>query len=208
MHVVTAHKVRRTVFSVLLLGVSLVATSSASASTYPSKVRGSILSYAVTNAEGYSGDIAYGTPMKFSTMSIGVPNPDPVSCHGARCFALGYTSFQYPAISSDHGRTWRNGGHWFAGAWADAAAFASRMTALSATDAVAWVPGQNTGFYSTSSAGRRWCSVVWPGNVISVHGSSGSNVITVTIVGSNSTRSGKHFSYSSRDGGLVWRLVH
>ncbi|MGP8009398.1 MAG: hypothetical protein ACLPKZ_03970, partial [Acidimicrobiales bacterium] len=78
MHVVTAYNVRRNVLSVLLLGASLVATSSASASTYPSIVRGSILSYAVTNAEGYSGDIAYGTPMKFSTMSIGVPNPDPV----------------------------------------------------------------------------------------------------------------------------------
>jgi hypothetical protein len=186
-----------------------MATSSASASTYPAIVRGSILSYAVTNAAGYGGDIAYGTPMKFPTMSIGVPNPDPVSCHGERCFALGSTgAFQFPAISFDHGRTWRNGGHWFAGAWADAAAFASRMTALSATDAIAWVPSQGSGFYATTTAGRRWCSVVWPGNVIGVAGSKSDDVITVTIVGFNSSRSGKHFRYRTSDGGVVWRLDH
>ena len=191
------------------LGFALFGTASASASTTPTIIHGSILSYSASNAAGYGGDIAYGTPMKFETISVGVPNPDPVSCLGERCFALGSTGdFQFPAVSSDHGRTWRNGGHWFAGARADGAAFASRMTALSASDAVAWVPSQNSGFYSTSTAGRRWFSVVWPGSVTRVTGSSAGEVITVTIVGFNSTQSEKYLRYSSRNGGLVWTLDH
>jgi hypothetical protein len=203
--------IRLTAISACFLGISLTATSSASASasTYPAIIRGSILSYAVTNAAGYNGDVAYGAPMKFQTMSVGVPNPDPVSCIGARCFGLGSTGdFQFPAISSNHGRTWRNGGHWFAGAWADGAAFSTRMTALSANSAIAWVPMQNSGFYSTTSAGRRWCSVVWPGNVIGVRESMAGKAITVSIVGFNSNQSERHFSYTSRDGGLIWRLDH
>jgi hypothetical protein len=201
----------RFLFSVCFVGFSLAATSWASASTSmsPAVIRGSILTYAASNAAGYGGDLAYGTPIKFQTMSVGVPNPDPVSCHGERCFALGLTGdFQFPAVSSDHGRTWRIGGHWFAGAWADAAAFSSQMTALSPTVAVAWVPMQNTGFYSTSTAGRKWYAVVWPGNVASVTGSHTGEVITVTIAGFDSTRFGKILSYSSPDGGLVWRLDH
>jgi hypothetical protein len=206
MRVASALNIRWFALPFILLAPSLTATPSASAATPLAMIRGSILSYAATNHEGYGGDIAYGTPMDFPTVSIGVPNPDPVSCLGERCFALGTNGdFQYPAVSSDHGRTWRNGGHWFAGAWADAAAFASRMTTLSATDAVAWVPMQNTGFYSTSTAGRRWCTVVWPGNVASVHASSDGDVMTVTVV---ATRSGNTLRYSSRDGGLVWRLDH
>jgi hypothetical protein len=206
MRVASALHIRWIVLSMFLLGATLTATPSASASTTLTLIRGSILSFAATNHEGYGGDVAYGTPMKFPTMSIGVPNPDPVSCLGERCFALGITGgFQYPAISSDHGRTWRNGGHWFAGAWADAAAFANRVTILSATVAIAWVPMQATGFYSTSTAGRRWCAVVWPGNVTSVHASRGGDVMTVTVVARNS---GNTLRYSSRDGGLVWRLDH
>jgi hypothetical protein len=208
MHDKSALRFRRTAAVACLLGVSLSSTSSASAAYLP-LIRGSILSYAATNHEGYGGDIAYGTVTKFPTVSIGVPNPDPVSCVGQRCFALGNAgAFQYPAISTDHGRTWRIGGHWFAGAWADAAAFASRMTALSATDVVAWMPTQNTGFYSTSSAGRRWCAVVWPGQVIAVTGSDAGHVITVTIAGFDDTNSKVHVQYSSSDGGLVWRLDH
>lgn len=207
--VVSALIYRWFVFSAYVVGVAFIGISSASASTTPAIVRGSILSYATTNAAGYGGDIAYGTPMKFEIMTIGVPNPESVSCHGQRCFALGSAgSFEYPAVSSDHGRTWRNGGHWFAGAWADAAAFASRMTVLSATNAVAWVSAQNTGFYSTSTAGRTWYAVHWPGNITRVTGSSTGEVITVTIVGFNSKPSGQSFRYSSRDGGLIWNLDH
>lgn len=190
-----------------LLGIALPGAASASASTAPTVIHAVVLTYARSNAAGYGGDIAYGTPMKFEPMSVGVPNPDPVSCLGQRCFALGYAgAFQYPAISSDHGRTWRNGGHWFAGAWADAAAFASRMTVLTKTEAVAWFPMQNTGFYSTSTAGRRWYSVVWPGNVARVTGSSTGKEITVTVA--ESTGRGKRIAYGSRDGGLVWTLEH
>jgi hypothetical protein len=204
--VITEFKIQRIVVSLCLLGATLSVASSASASTPLALIRGTILSYAATNHEGYGGDIAYGTPIKFPAISVGVPNPDPVSCLGERCFALGTSgAYQYPAVSLDHGRSWRIGGHWFAGAWADAAAFASQMTTLSATDAVAWAPTQNTGFYSTSSAGRRWCTVVWPGGVTGVHASSAGKVITVTVVATNS---GDTLRYSSRDGGLVWRLDH
>jgi hypothetical protein len=58
------------------------ACTSASTSTTPAVIHGLLLSYAKSNAAGYGGDIAYGTPMKFETMSVGVPNPDPVTCLG------------------------------------------------------------------------------------------------------------------------------
>jgi hypothetical protein len=181
-------------------------STAASASTKPAIVRGHVLSYAESNAAGYVGDVAYGTPEIFQSTSVGVPDPTAISCDGAHCFGLGTSAaFQYPAISSDHGQTWRIGGHWFAGAWADSAAFASRMTALNVTNAVAWFPLQNSGFYSTSTAGRTWYAVVWPGLVTSVTGSNG-YVITVKLVGFNSPRSGKSFRYSTNDGGSVWKL--
>lgn len=193
--------------SICIAAFAIVGTASASESTPPTVIHGHVLTYAQTNAAGYGGDIAYATPMKFETISVGVPNPYPVSCFGQRCFALGSTgNFQFPAISSNHGRSWRIGGHWFAGAWADAAAFASRITTLSRSDAVAWFPGQNSGFYSTSTSGRRWYAVVWPGNVTRVTGTVA--VTTVILVGLDSATSSTRIEYSSRDGGLVWILDH
>jgi hypothetical protein len=92
------------------------------------------------------------------------------------------------------------------GAWADGAAFATRITVFSGSLAVAWFPMHGTGFYSTATAGRRWYSVVWPGDVTGVTGSRISDVVSVTLVSYNSPRTDKSFRYSSRDGGLVWTL--
>lgn len=191
-------------FSICVMMFSFVGIASASKSTIPTAIHGHVLSYAQTNAAGYGGDIAYATPMKLAIMTVGVPNPSAVSCVGQRCYALSSGTFEYPVISSNRGRSWRNGGHWFAGAWADAAAFASRITTLSVSSAVAWFPGEATGFYSTSSAGRRWYSVAWPGTVARVTGSA--SVTTVLLVHTDSTSSITRVEYSSRDGGQVWTL--
>jgi hypothetical protein len=168
-------------------------------------VHGHPLTYAATLHAGYGGAVAYGAPVRRVALAeFGPPNPQSVSCAGQTCFSLGtIDGFEYPLISMDEGTSWRNAGHWFAGAWSDGAAFASTMSAFSATTAVAWFPGQNT-FYVTSDAGHRWYAA-WPdGDISAVTSPNGGNTL-VMYVSPYSTKPMKiAVVYRSTDGGRQW----
>lgn len=183
----------------------IAAPSTAFASTaLPPVVHGHLLSYAVTAHEGYGGVVAYGSAVSRRALAeFGPPTPESSSCAGETCFGLGTVNgFQYPLISSDGGRTWQNAGHWFAGAWADGAAFASTVTTFSPTTAVAWFPGQNT-FYVTSDA-HRWYSA-WPnGAVVAVTSPDGGSTLVMHVGPSSISPTTVVAAYESTDGGRQW----
>ena len=168
-------------------------------------VHGRLLSYAVTTHEGYGGVVAYASSVSTRELAqFGPPNPASVSRKGARCFALGTVdAFQYPLISSDRGRSWRNAGHWFAGPWADGAAFANTVTTFSATTAAARYPGQNS-FYVTSDARRHWYSAWLSGEVTSVASSNHGATMFVDV---RNPPAVQRYEYRSTDGGRQWILI-
>jgi hypothetical protein len=173
----------------------------------PKTLRATALTYAASNKEGYGGDVAYAKPVSAQALAqFGPPNPSAKSCVEERCFALGTYGggFQYPLISKNGGRSWLNGGHWFAGAWADGAAFASTITAFSAMTAVAWFPGQNT-FYVTSTSGRTWYAA-WPEGAVVAVSSANDGKTIVMQVRANAPAS-RRFAYRTTDGGRTWALI-
>lgn len=85
-----------------------------------------------------------------------------------------YQGFEYPLTSTNHGSTWRVGGHWFADATADAAAFTStikpfhpRVAGSAPTSIASYFVGENT-FYITWDGGRQWHETFMPGNIVRV----------------------------------------
>jgi hypothetical protein len=193
----------------VVVSVCLATTAAPSiafaSSAMPRVVHGQLLSYAVTAREGYGGVVAYDSVVSRTALAeFGPPNPASSSCAEGICFGLGTVDgFQYPLISSDGRKTWRNAGHWFAGAWADGAAFASTITTFSATTAVAWYPGQNT-FYVTSDAGHRWYAA-WPdGAVVAVTSPNGGSTLVMHVGPSSMTPTTMVVTYRSTDGGHQW----
>jgi hypothetical protein len=191
--------------AMMVLAVSTVSSPAFAGTSMPRVVHGHLLTYAASVHEGYGGVVAYDSVVSRTALAqFGTPNPASSSCVGERCFGLGTVNgFQYPLISSNGGRTWRNGGHWFAGAWADGAAFASTMTTFSATTAVAWFPGQNT-FYVTSDAGHRWYSA-WPdGAIVAVTSPNDGATLVMRLGPSSMTPTEVVMQYRSTDGGRQW----
>ncbi len=115
-------------------------------------------SYKQSTASGYGGVLMAGTPVN-TRATVWTISTSPRDCIGPRCVALASTDFQYPAVSDDHGRTWRVAGHWFAGDWADGAAFATGITMLSPSVWLAPNGVSADGFYVTMNAGRTWREV-------------------------------------------------
>jgi hypothetical protein len=164
------------------------------------------LTYGASDKEGYGGQVPYGTPITRKELAeFGPPNPDGISCIKLTCFGIAAVGGpSYPVISTNGQRSWRNAGHWFAVPAADGAAFASTMTAFSATVAVAWSPGQND-VYVTNSAGRLWYST-WPnGQVIAISSLNDGNVITMRVI--SQMPSHVRVLYRSTDRGRIWHLL-
>jgi len=127
---------------------------------------GPLATYAETTSEGYGGIVGIGTAVDTSSVEWSLQSTYPYHgplaghrCIARRCVALGGGEFQYPFVSDDGGRTWRVAAHWFAGAWADGAAFATSISML--TPSVWLAPNgiSADGFYLTMDAGRRWYQV-------------------------------------------------
>ncbi len=191
--------------AMMVLSVSTVSSPAFAGTSMPRVVHGHLLTYSASVHEGYAGVVAYDSVVSRTSLAqFGPPNPASSSCVGEWCLGLGTVDgFQYPLISSNGGRTWRNGGHWFAGGWADGAAFASTMTTFSATTAVAWFPGQNT-FYMTSDAGRRWYSA-WPdGPIVAVTSPNDGATVVMRLNPSSMTPTEVVVRYRSTDGGRQW----
>ncbi len=155
------------------------------------------ISYAESRDQGYGGVTAYATPITAAQLrEFGPPNPVAVRCWASECVGLATVDgFQYPALSRDHGRTWRNAGHWFAGAWADAAAFATRLRMLSPSVFVAW-PDLH-GVYVTTDAGRAWYAVATPGAPVAATLERGSLTLEVRA-------DGRVTRFAALGGGARW----
>lgn len=190
---------------VVCLATTGAPSTAFAATAMPRVIHGQLLSYAVSAHEGYGGVVAYDSLVSRAALAqFGQPNPASSSCAGDSCFGLGTVNgFQYPLISRNGPKTWRNAGHWFAGAWADGAAFASTITTFSATTAVAWFPGQNT-FYATSDAGHRWYSA-WPdGAIVAVTSPNGGLTLVMHVGPDSMTPTTPVVVYRSTDGGRQW----
>ncbi len=155
------------------------------------------ITYTESRDQGYGGVLAYATPIPAAQLrEFGPANPVSVRCWTSECVGLATVDgFQYPALSRDHGRSWRNAGHWFAGAWADGAAFALRIRMLSPSVFVAW-PDLH-GVYATTDAGRVWFAVSTPGTPVAATWRAGSLTLSVRA-GPRVTR------FVARDGGRRW----
>jgi hypothetical protein len=125
-----------------------------------------LATYTQTTAEGYGGVVGVGTAVDTSsvewTLQPSYPDHGPFAgrrCIARRCVALGGGGFQYPYVSDNGGRTWRVAAHWFAGAWADGAAFATSISMFTPTVWLAPNGISADGFYLTMDAGQRWYQV-------------------------------------------------
>ncbi|MDE3064752.1 MAG: hypothetical protein KGJ36_03680 [Acidobacteriota bacterium] len=183
------------------LGAVAVATPPVSLTPLPARVTGH-----VTRRGGYADPVASGavlTRAQLASLTAG----DIIGRDG---FALAILDgFEYPLVTHDGGATWRVAGLWFAGPWADGAAFASRMVTFSGRVAVAYDPSGVV--YATRDAGAHWYGAYFPSTVMRVTAApSAASVppaaLVVTIV-----RAGPHGAvlsrYRSLDGGRVWTLA-
>ncbi len=115
--------------------------------------------------------------------------------------------FMYPAATTDAGTTWRVAGLWFAGPWADGAAFPSTIRAFSPDLAVAFQPGEDI-FYTTTDGGTTWFTSAFPGGVVRVSGhlQPGSSASSITVTITNSYGARKTATYRTLDSGRTWSL--
>lgn len=115
--------------------------------------------------------------------------------------------FAYPAVTTDAGTTWRIAGLWFAGPWADGAAFPNTIRAYSLNVVVAFFPGENI-FYATTDGGAKWFASALPGkveNVSAARKQSATSSITVTIANQDGAK--KTANYRTVNSGRSWSLV-
>jgi hypothetical protein len=115
--------------------------------------------------------------------------------------------FVYPAATTDGGTTWRIAGLWFAGPWADGAAFPNTIRAYSLDVAAAFYPGENV-FYVTTDAGAEWFASALPGSVEDVSGpTEGSTTPSITVKVANQDGAKRTATYRTVDSGRSWSLV-
>ena len=195
-----------------LLPLVAIPTSGASAlSAWPSFFR----------APSWTWDPSIVKPVSYR--SIVASNAVHPGCHDSRFvtsylgdvgWALGMIGCaEYPEMSTNHGRTWWVGGHFFTIPAGDLSPFVDVIVPLAPTIVVAYGIGTDN-FDLTTNAGRDWFRAWMPGNVTSVTGTLMSNPISRTspqmtiVVGvaapSSPTR---HAQYRSKDLGRTWSLV-
>jgi hypothetical protein len=115
--------------------------------------------------------------------------------------------FVYPAVTTDGGTTWRIAGLWFAGPWADGAAFPSTIKAYSMSVAAAFYPGENI-FYVTTDGGAEWFASALPGGVVDVSGpTEGSATPSFTVMVTNQDGAKRTATYRTVDSGRSWSLI-
>jgi hypothetical protein len=136
-----------------------------------------------------------------------------ISYIGSHGWALGIEGCaEYPEVTSDHGKTWRIGGIYFAIPGAGGAAFVDVIKPFTPRIVTAFYPGEST-FDVTWDGGRHWYAAWMPGNVVSVAqqlpnagtSKSGGTVIEVKVFASKSPSN--EVAYLSQDDGRKWKLV-
>jgi hypothetical protein len=146
----------------------------------------------------------YAQPVPFDAL---VPRSDypktGVSMFGDIGYALTtLNGFQYAVRTTNGGSRWRVAGSWFAGPWADGAAFAGSIHAFSASTVVADGDGQL--LYTTTDAGKRWYGLFFSGVVLHVS-LKHSRTFVVRLGTEDGVGSGR--TYLSTNGGLNLSLA-
>jgi len=118
--------------------------------------------------------------------------------------------FEYPVVTKDGGRYWRIAGLWFAGPWADGAAFTSHMVTFSANVAVSY--DQSGELYATSDGGAEWFATHFPSMIMTVPSTAtSSNPPPPTSIVVEIVRMGQKgpvvSMYRTLNGGRSWKLV-
>lgn len=143
--------------------------------------------------------VAYGTLVPRSDL----PRRPAISLHGSYGYALTIVrGFQYAIKTVNGGKAWRIASTWFAGPWADGAAFAGLIHTFSSSTAVADGDGQL--LYITTDAGRHWYGLFFSGVVLRV--SLKSSRTFIAYLGTEDGV-GRGRTYASGDGGVHWSLL-
>jgi hypothetical protein len=193
------------VAAAVVLGVPVNRSNTAGASVaWPRHVTSQLL----TTPEGIENPLARGavvTPALRRTACSKLISASYIGDIGWGLWCL--DQFEYPVFSVDQGATWRVGGRYFQGPWADAAAMATVMTTVSASVAVAWTPDTST-LYVTPDAGSHWYAQWHLGDVESVVSSTtrGRVDLIEVMVGSSGFARRGNALYWSTDQGRHWFL--
>jgi len=163
----------------------------------------SFTAHIVRALPGYSKPAKMGMIVKGMDVT-GTPSlqRSTISMKGRYGYALATVGgFQYVAKTIDDGGAWRVASTWFAGPWADGAAFAGAIKIFSPSVAAASGDGQV--LYTTTDGGKRWYGLFFTGDVVKVM-SDGINSFSVDL--STEYGVGKGRTYVSHDGGLRWEV--
>jgi hypothetical protein len=151
--------------------------------------------------------LRYGTPVPTRSLTRHGEHVRSQRCAFTSCWAIGVTSegYQYPLTRPAESRTWRIGGPWFAGAWAqDTATVASRIQILTPKAVIAFT--LRDWAYLSTDEGQDW-HLIGLGHVVTAaveQGASGSATYRVTAQTTSSPVETR--DYISTDG-VVWRLA-
>jgi hypothetical protein len=190
------------VSSTLSLGLFGSVTAGASSShSWPNVVRAHVF-YLGNNPKPIAFDTLID-PKAFSS------KPDDItsrSVSGNVQWALGsINSYQYPIVSSDQGSSWRVGGTYFGGPWADACSFVEHLRAVRANVVVGWGGCPGT-LYVTWDSGRHWNGVPMPGGLESLTISKSALSANVSPFASTLAHP-IVLRYVSRNSGRTWLLT-
>ncbi len=149
-----------------------------------------------------TGTLAPGTKIRSSSLFLG-QRIFVDARHGFELADVGQA--QYPAASSDGGRTWRTDGPALHVDAAQAPLGVADIGALSRQLIYAYGGGQSIDV--TSDGGRTWRRALFDGLVMSVvANSSGHLVAFLDAAGANSSK-GPTWQYFSQDGGRSWHYT-
>jgi hypothetical protein len=169
---------------------------------WPTSVLGSL-----TKQGAYSNPAKIGTLITKADLQFGPLMSK--SFVGPDGYALAtFDGFVYPAASRDGGATWRVAGLWFAGPWADAAAFPDTIRTYSQDVAVAFYPGEQV-FYATTDGGMKWIGSSFPGSTVRVWGytKADSSASSISVQITNYDGAKKTATYDTTDSGRSWSLT-
>jgi hypothetical protein len=151
--------------------------------------------------------LRYGTRVPTWSLTRFGEHVRSLHCAFASCWAIGVTSqgYQYPLTRPARSRTWRIGGPWFSGAWANAPTVAARIQILSPKAVIAFTH-RNWAYLSTDR-GQDW-SLVGLGRVVRAAmirsaGGAATYRVTAQTIGTPVEQR----DYVSTNG-VVWRLAH
>jgi BNR/Asp-box repeat len=191
-----------TVFLCLGVGIQV---ASASSPTWPSSHK----AHPWTGQAGTKGPMTMGTLVSKALLQSegGVESPSYKESTGWATATLHH--YLYPIVSHDRGRTWHVGGVYFAVPIAKSFYYVSAVKIFTTSVVAIYARGSET-FDMTSDGGHHWIQTFFPGLIRSVTNSGSlsgypEGVIKIEVQTNPNLILSTGY-YTSRDGGLTWKL--